>query len=191
MTKIRIGILALQGAVQPHKAHIEALGCEFVPVKSAEQISDPSLNAMILPGGESSTMLKLISTFNLESALKNFFDSRPVWGVCAGSILMARHVLEQQQKSFALMEYDVLRNAYGSQLESFETKLSNVERAVFIRAPQFTNVGPQVEVMASCENKAVWLTQGKYMTTSFHPELSTRVPSECHDYFINEIVKKN
>ncbi len=148
---------------------------------------------MIIPGGESSTMLRLISVFDLETALLQFFATKPVWGVCAGSILMARSVAPlpsgRTQKSFSLMDYDVHRNAYGSQLESFEVSLPNVERAVFIRAPQFENIGPAIEVMASHEVRAVWLVQGNRMATSFHPELSMKVPSECHRYFVEELVK--
>lgn len=186
--KKRIAILALQGAVEPHKAHLEAMNCEWVPVKTSEEISDTSLSGMIIPGGESSTMLKLISVFGLEGALRDFAKSKPVWGVCAGSILMAKEVQGVDQISFAFLDFSVKRNAYGSQLESFVSSIEGVSEAVFIRAPQFENVSKDLKVLASHNEKPVWLCSDSHMATSFHPELSTRVPSECHEYFVSKII---
>lgn len=188
---MKIGILALQGAVEAHRKHFSDLGCELVSVKTAEGISDKSLSGLVIPGGESSTMLKLIGVYRLQKSLNEFSKRRPIWGVCAGSILMASAVKSPQQDCFAWMDFCAVRNAYGSQLESFVAPLSSLGDAAFIRAPQFSDLGAEVEVLDTFENKPVWLRQGRHMATAFHPELSKNCPSAIHRYFVEELCKKN
>lgn len=188
---MRIGILALQGAVEAHKVHFENLGCELVPVKTAEEISDRTLAGLVIPGGESSTMLKLIGVYRLQKSLNEFSKSRPIWGICAGSILMASTVKSPAQDCFGWMDYCAVRNAYGSQLESFVAPLSSMGDAAFIRAPQFADLGNDVEVLDTFENKPVWLRQGRHMATAFHPELSKAAPSVIHRFFVTELCRKS
>ncbi len=178
-----IGVLALQGAVQPHKPHIEALGAEFRAVKTAEDFA--AVDAFILPGGESTTMLKLIDAFALEPVLKREFARKPVWGICAGAILMAETVLNPAQKSFGLLPLTVSRNGYGRQLDSVQQDIDGYAVS-FIRAPVFESTGA-AEVLAMRDGKPVWVRQGHYMATSFHPELTPQFPSPMHKSFFSLI----
>lgn len=181
MAKPVIGILALQGAVQPHKAHIEAAGAEFRAVKTAEDFA--GVNAFILPGGESTTMLKLIDAFDLWEPLKQEFKKKPVWGICAGSILIAEHVTNPAQKSFGLIPMTVQRNAYGRQLESHHGAVCDYNVS-FIRAPVMEKLGSDVKVKAQHEGTPVWVQYGQYMATTFHPELTLDYPSPMHHEFV-------
>lgn len=184
--KPTIGVLALQGAVQPHKAHIEAAGANFAAVKTPEQFD--AVDAFILPGGESTTMLKLIENFNLWDVLKKNFNAKPVWGICAGSILMAEKVTDPEQKSFGVLPITVQRNGYGRQLDSHHADIDGYEVS-FIRAPIFTNIGPGVEVLANHEGEPVWVQKGKAMASAFHPELTLDYPSPMHRRFIDLVSK--
>jgi len=183
----RVGILALQGAVEPHKAHLLALGCEVVEVRTRDQLERADFGGLILPGGESSTMLRLLNIFDMKDALSAYAATHPVWGVCAGSILMATHVENPNQESFALIDFDVRRNAYGRQLDSFTCEIAGMREAPFIRAPQFKRVGADVKVLACLGDEAVWVDQGQHMATSFHPELAWEKPSPVHRAFVEKI----
>ncbi len=182
---ITIGVLALQGAVEPHRLHIEALGAKFLAVRNREHLEQA--DGIILPGGESSTMLKILSVLGLENELAQFLKTKPSWGICAGAILMAREVHCPAQKSFGAFDVVIERNAYGRQLESFNFEINGAEVA-FIRAPQITQVGNSAHIEASVDQKPVWLTDGKNMITTFHPELSRKAPSPMHKMFYNQIV---
>lgn len=184
MTKPIIGVLSLQGAVEPHKPHIEAAGGVFLPVKTVEDFK--KADAFILPGGESTTMLKLIDVFGFGEPLKKEFAKKPVWGICAGAILMAHHVHNPEQKSFNLMDIDVARNAYGRQLESTIISV-NGYNVSYIRAPIIEKVGPGVEVLATRDGKPIWVTQGNRMATTFHAELTLDFPSPFHVKFIEMV----
>lgn len=177
-----IGVLALQGAVEPHRKHIEAAGGEFRAVKTPEQFE--TVDAFILPGGESTTMLKLIDTFDLWDALKKQFAEKPVWGICAGSILIAENVTGPAQKSFGLIPMSIERNAYGRQLESHHADINGYEVSL-IRAPVISKVTNDVTVKATYEGKPVWVKKGRYMATTFHPELTLDYPSPMHSEFAN------
>ncbi len=177
-----IGVLALQGAVQPHKPHIEAAGGEFRPVKTPEDFE--AVDAFILPGGESTTMLKLIDTFELWDTLKKEFEKKPVWGICAGAILIAEHVTNPEQKSFGLIPMTVQRNAYGRQLESHHGAVCDYNVS-FIRAPVMSKLGRDVKVKAEHEGNPVWVQYGQYMATTFHPELTVDYPSPMHREFVS------
>lgn len=178
-----IGVLALQGAVQPHKPHIEAAGAEFRAVKTAAQFDE--VDAFILPGGESTTMLKLIDTFGLWDSLEKNFKEKPVWGICAGCILLAQTVTSPAQKSFGILPITVQRNAYGRQLDSHYAEIDGYKMS-YIRAPIITDAGP-TEILATHENTPVWIRQGKNMATTFHPELTMSYPSPVHKAFIESV----
>ena len=177
----RIGILALQGCVGPHIPHIEALGHSAVLIKRVEDIVD--IDGYILPGGESSTMLKLIQIFNLSDILIEEFKKKPVWGICAGVILMAKKVTHPEQKSFGLLNIDVQRNGYGRQLDSKEDQIDSYE-VTYIRAPIISQVCEKLKIHSSRDNSPVWISDMKqYMGTTFHPELNNSWPSPMHRAF--------
>lgn len=168
-----IGILALQGCVEPHAAHLKKLGHESRFIRQRQELE--GIRALILPGGESTTMLKLAKQFGLWEPLKELAKEIPFWGICAGSILMARSVENPAQESLGVMEIDVRRNAYGRQLESFQQDLqtdAGPQAAVFIRAPKFLSWGPNVKVRGSLNGEAVFLDDNRHIVTAFHPELT-------------------
>ena len=185
-TKPVIGVLALQGAVEAHKPHIEAAGAEFCAVKSAPEFD--AVDAFIIPGGESTTMLRLIENFNLWESLARNFSSKPVWGICAGAILIADKVTNPEQKSFKLLPINVRRNGYGRQLDSHKAIIDGYSVS-FIRAPIFTNVGDNVEILAEHEGTPVWVLSNNIMASSFHPELTLDFPSPMHRRFIDLVEK--
>lgn len=181
-----VGVLALQGAVDLHRPHIEAAGAEFRAVKTPAQFD--AVDGFILPGGESTTMLKLIENFNLWDVLADQFADKPVWGICAGAILMAETVLSPAQKSFGILPITVERNGYGRQIDSHESLISDYPVS-FIRAPIFTQTG-DAEIVASHQGQAVWVRKGNKMATSFHPEINLDAPSSMHKAFIETLVSK-
>ncbi|MEM7650680.1 MAG: pyridoxal 5'-phosphate synthase glutaminase subunit PdxT [Pseudomonadota bacterium] len=191
-----IGCLALQGAVEPHRAHIEAAGAEFHAVKTPAQFA--GIDAFILPGGESTTMLKLIERFELWNVLAEELANKPVWGICAGCILSAKDVhyssqrIEDQngktQKSFGLLPITVERNGYGRQVDSHHAIINDYEVSL-IRAPIIRDAG-NCEIIASHEGDPVWVKKGNKMATTFHPELTLDFPSPMHQAFV-DLVKAN
>lgn len=184
MTKAKpiIGVLALQGAVDPHRPHIEAAGGQFAAVKTPAQFE--GVDGFILPGGESTTMLKLIERFGLWDALAEAFAAKPVWGICAGSILMAERVLNPEQASFGLLPMTIERNGYGRQLESQHITIDSYEVSL-IRAPVIQDIDESVEVLAAHDGAPVWIKKGHYMASSFHPEMSLSFPSPMHRAFVD------
>lgn len=177
-----IGVLALQGAVQPHKAHIEAAGGVFRAVKTPQDFK--TVDAFILPGGESTTMLKLIDTFGLWDLLQSEFSKKPVWGICAGCILIAAKVTDPAQKSFGLLPITVQRNAYGRQLQSHHAEVNGYPVS-FIRAPIITDSGKTEILARDDEGHPVWVRKGKAMATTFHAELTLNAPSPMHKAFVD------
>lgn len=187
MTKI--GVLALQGAVAEHIRGIEKAGAEGVVVKRTEQLAE--LDGIILPGGESTTIGKLMRTFGFIDALREFSAAgKPVFGTCAGLIVIAKEITGQPEAHLELMDITVARNAFGRQRESFETDLpikgidENV-RAVFIRAPLIEKVGPDVDVLATYDGQIVAARQGHLLAASFHPELTDDF--RLHSYFLDMV----
>lgn len=184
--KKTVGILSLQGCVDPHAEHLKRLGADVRFVYSAKDLT--GLHGLILPGGESTTMLKLAMEWGLWEPLKEKAKEIPYWGICAGSILMARQVENPSQDSLGVMELKVRRNAYGSQVDSFqqEIELSAGEKidapAVFIRAPKFLSWGSAVKVAGKVNGEAVYLDDGRHIVTAFHPELTDS--SWCHARFL-------
>lgn len=181
---MNVGILSLQGAVTPHVPHIEACGAAACEVRTAEDLA--AVDALIMPGGESSTMLRVIDLYDLEKPLAEFIAAKPVWGICAGAILLARNVINPAQKSFDAVPMTANRNAYGSQLDSFTATVADYP-VCFIRAPKFSDIEPAVEVLAEHDGAPVWLRYKHIMISSFHPELTPEYPSPFHKAFVESI----
>jgi 5'-phosphate synthase pdxT subunit len=178
---MRIGVLAVQGNFREHAAMLRALGADAVEVRLPGQLE--GLDGLVIPGGESTAITRLIRLYGLEEAIRSF--AAPVFGTCAGMILLDRAHL-------GLVDIDVERNGYGRQVASFEADLAlegeeEPLRGVFIRAPRVTAAGPEVEVLASHNGVPVLLRQGRFLVASFHPELTddTRV----HERFL-ELVRE-
>lgn len=186
---MRIGVFSLQGAVEPHLGKLRDVGAEAVRVRTADELA--ACQGLIVPGGESTTLLKLIEDFRLWEPLLDFARTRPMWGVCAGSILMARTVEAPAQQSLGLLPITVRRNAYGRQNESFITDLelrlpgrqAITQECVFIRAPQIVAYDEGVTVFAEHDGKPVAAQAGHHLTTTFHPELSA--PEWMHRHFLS------
>ncbi|MFO0750733.1 MAG: pyridoxal 5'-phosphate synthase glutaminase subunit PdxT [Myxococcota bacterium] len=167
-----IGILALQGGYEAHHKTLVALGARTRFVKQPDDLAQ--LDGLVLPGGESSTMLKLLDWSGLWAPLDAFVRSgKPVLATCAGMILAATGVTGPAQKSFGWLDIDVVRNGWGRQVESFEARDDADSMAlVFIRAPRITRVGPGVEVLATFKGEPIAVRQGAIVGASFHPELA-------------------
>jgi 5'-phosphate synthase pdxT subunit len=169
---LRIGVLALQGDFDAHRRRLEELGAEVVLVKKAEQLD--GIGGLVIPGGESSTFLKLLGETGFEK-LREFVRLKPTFGTCAGAILLAKEVANPKQAGLGAIDMSIRRNAYGRQVESSirEGRLRGVPiEMVFIRAPKIERVGPGVEVLATEGQDPVAVRQGKIMAATFHPELS-------------------
>ncbi len=186
MTKI--GVLALQGAFIEHIKMLRGLGVEAVEVRLPQHLND--LDGLIIPGGESTTIGRLATTFELIEPLRAFASSKPTWGTCAGMIFLARDIGIDRQPILGLMDIVVNRNAFGRQIDSFEANLTiNVLgaapfHAVFIRAPIATHVGAGVQILAQlAPQQIVAVQQGHLLGTAFHPELTG--DSRMHAYFVN------
>ncbi len=177
-----IGVLALQGAFELHRPHIEALGCQYIPVEKPEDLK--LIDGLILPGGESGVMLKLIEALNFKFQLEQFLLNKPAWGICAGAILLAKQVTNPSQFSFGAIDITIERNAYGRQLESSKKKIEGYDVS-FIRAPKIVSVGKEVKVCFEMEGDPVWVENKKNMVTTFHPETNLNFPSPWHQRFCN------
>jgi 5'-phosphate synthase pdxT subunit len=168
----RIGVLALQGDFDAHRKRLEELGADVVLVKKPEQLDE--LDGLVIPGGESSTFLKLLGEAGFEK-LKEFVGVKPTFGTCAGAILLAKEVDNPKQSGLGAIDVAIRRNAYGRQIDSSIReglfRGSPIEM-VFIRAPKFERLGSAVEVLATESNDPVFIRQGKTMAATFHPELS-------------------
>jgi pyridoxal 5'-phosphate synthase pdxT subunit len=189
---MKVGVLALQGAFREHREVLDALGVETVEVRVPEALA--ALDAVILPGGESTTMSKLLDTSGLRDPLAaRLRDGMPVLGTCAGMILLARDVLDGRpdQRSFGAVDIAVRRNGYGRQRDSFEAELVVRDLAggafpgVFIRAPRVEHVGDGVDVLALHDGVPVLVRTGTVWAASFHPELSGDL--RIHQQFVNEV----
>jgi 5'-phosphate synthase pdxT subunit len=187
---MKVGVLALQGAFREHREALDALGVESVDVRAPEDLG--AVDALILPGGESTTMLHLLRSSELLAPVAaRVRAGTPALGTCAGLILLATDVVDGRadQESFGALDVSVRRNAYGRQLESFEADL-DIERigsfpGVFIRAPRIERVGPLVSVLASYAGHPVLVRQGGVWGASFHPELSGDL--RLHEAFLSEV----
>jgi len=186
---MKIGVLALQGDFDAHRRRLEELGAEVTLVKKPEQLDD--IDGLVIPGGESSTFLKLLGEAGFEK-LKEFVHTKPTFGTCAGAILLATEVENPKQAGLGALDIAIRRNAYGRQLESSirEGKFAGAPiEMVFIRAPKIERVGNNVEVLATEGNDPVAVRQGKTMAATFHPELSD--DSRVHRAFLDLIHNGN
>ncbi len=192
--KKRVGVLALQGDFAAHAAAVERAGAEPVLVRDAEQLEE--LDGLVIPGGESTTMLKLLHYDGLMEPLARFGREKPIFGTCAGAILLASEVTRPNQESLALMDIGVERNGYGRQLDS---RVANIDpepefeqrsrpgklEAVFIRAPIIRRVGPETKVLARYQGDPVLVEQGRHLVATFHPELTP--DARVHSYFLEKL----
>ncbi len=181
-----VGILALQGDFDAHRRAVERAGGRAVEVRTADELE--ACDGLIVPGGESTTMLKLLEIESLTEPLKQFAARKPVFGTCAGAILLAHSVTNPIQPSLNLIDIDVERNAYGRQIDSRVARVNarNSEmEAVFIRAPKIRRVGPESEILATYNGDPVWVEQGRHMVTTFHPELTD--DPRVHQAFLRKI----
>jgi 5'-phosphate synthase pdxT subunit len=181
MEPLTIGVLAVQGNFREHAAMLRRLGAVPVEVRKPEQLE--GVDGLVIPGGESTTFMRLMRLYGLDEAIRSF--ARPVFGTCAGMIVLDRNHL-------GLVDVAVRRNAFGRQVASFETDLdvageSEPVRAVFIRAPWVEEVGPDVEVLASVDGRPVLARQGQFLVAAFHPELTD--DTRLHDRFL-ELVRE-
>jgi 5'-phosphate synthase pdxT subunit len=172
---VTVGVLALQGDFAAHHRALGRLGVTAVPARTAAELG--AVDALVLPGGESTAMLHGIARDGLEASLRGFLASaRPVLGTCAGAILLARRVTNPAQRSFDALDIDIERNAYGTQIDSFAAPLDAGGdlfgmHGVFIRAPRIRRVGPGVEVLARHAGDPVLVRDGVVWAATFHPEL--------------------
>ena len=191
---MKVGVLALQGDVREHISSLIACGVEAVPVRRESEIQ--SIDALVLPGGESTTIAQLSEVFGIYDVLKQRIASgMPVYGSCAGMILLATEILDAKvgQKSFGGLDISVRRNAFGRQVDSFESDIEFADgsqeliRAVFIRAPWVEKVGDSVQVLASIDSHPVAVRSLTALATSFHPELTG--DHRIHRYFIEHVAR--
>ncbi len=187
----KIGVLALQGAFIEHISILDRLGVEAVQVRLPAELE--GLNGLIIPGGESTTIGKLMQAYNLASPLKNLItNGLPVMGICAGMILLADRVIGVNGYSLAVMSIGVRRNAFGRQVDSFEADIAistlgeSPFHAIFIRAPRIESIGAGVEVLARLDDGTpVAARSGNMLATAFHPELTS--DTRFHSYFLDLI----
>jgi pyridoxal 5'-phosphate synthase pdxT subunit len=194
---VKVGVLALQGASARHASMLARLGAEPVTVRSPADLSD--ISALVLPGGESTTMSMLLESSGLfEPLSERLADGLPALGTCAGMILLGRDILDgrSDQRCFGAIDIDVRRNAFGRQVDSFEADLAiegmgegvtdQPMHAVFIRAPVVERIGTGVDVLATVEGRPVLCRQGPVIVAAFHPELGD--DPRLHELFLNEVV---
>jgi 5'-phosphate synthase pdxT subunit len=194
VTKKRVGVLALQGDFEAHRKALTAVGAEAVEVRTAAQLED--LDGLVVPGGESTTMLKLLNLENMMEPLREFGRRRPIFVTGAGAILVAREVVNPAQESLGLLDIAIERNAYGRQLDSRISRISPEPgvngdlgegdlEAVFIRAPIIRDTGANVRVLARYQGDPVLVEQGRHLAATFHPELSQDL--RIHQLFLKKL----
>jgi len=186
-----IGVLALQGDFDAHRDALQRAGANAVQVRTAEELN--AVDGLIIPGGESTTMLKLLEYESLFEPLRRFGAQKPIFGTCAGAILLASEVQNPQQLSLGLVDMTIERNAYGRQIDS---RIANIElngapaEAVFIRAPIIRRVGPQAKILACYQDAPVLVEQGKHLVATFHPELSKN-GTQVHELFVDKVTAES
>ncbi|MFU7592638.1 pyridoxal 5'-phosphate synthase glutaminase subunit PdxT [Priestia sp. RMT2NF4] len=173
---VKVGVLGLQGAFREHAQALEAAGAEAIIIKKVEQLDE--IDGLILPGGESTAMRRLIDKYDFMEPLRQFAQvGKPVFGTCAGLILLAGQVVDREEPHLGVMDITVARNSFGRQRDSFEAALNIKDIGedfigVFIRAPHIVEVGENVEVLAMHNDRIVAARQGQFLGCSFHPELT-------------------
>ena len=187
----RVGVLSLQGDFSLHAAALAELDCEPVRVSLPEHV-DETLAALVMPGGESTTMLRLLESTGLRAPVEAFVREKPVLGTCAGLILLARDADRLPAATLGVLDVTAARNAWGRQVHSFTDEveapaLGGTLTGVFIRAPRITRVGAGVQVLATYRGEPVGVRQGNAVALTFHPELTA--DRRAHAWFVNEVVK--
>tara|TARA_B100000029_G_C17291513_1_gene857166 strand:- start:57 stop:641 length:585 start_codon:yes stop_codon:yes gene_type:complete len=185
----KIGVLAIQGDFREHGLMLDSIGQSWDEIRLPNQLSD--LDGLIIPGGESTTIVQLIDTYNLRIPIQRLASNGlAIWGTCAGMIVVAKTLSDKKPVPLGLMDIAVSRNAFGRQIDSFETTVSVTGikgepiHAVFIRAPQILNTGPNVDILSTLENGTpVTVRENKILATSFHPELTE--DTRMHELFIS------
>jgi pyridoxal 5'-phosphate synthase pdxT subunit len=194
---LTIGVLALQGAYEAHAKTLLSLGVTTKLIRTPAELTDskgrPTIDGLIIPGGESTTMLKFLERNQFLDVLTTFVQHTPTFGTCAGAILLAKDVQQPAQTSLAAMDITVERNAYGRQIDSAiltaPTKLEGAPlEMVFIRAPRITRTGPHVETLATRDDFPVLVREGNLLAATFHPELSS--DTRVHQLFL-DLIRKN
>lgn len=184
---MKIGVLALQGDFEAHARMVQKCGVEALLVKKNETLD--TLDGLILPGGESTTQLKLLKKYEFFAPIADFYKKKkPLFGTCAGLILLARQIAGQEQRGFGLLNLLVLRNAYGSQKDSFEAEMDVPSwgtrvKGCFIRAPRIEQMDSSVEILASHDGVPVLVQENLVLGASFHPELTGDL--QIHQYFLS------
>lgn len=186
---MKIGVLALQGSVKEHFDAIKGCGVEAVLVKSSRDLEE--LNGLIIPGGESTTIGKLIKEYGFDKAVKRRYkEGMLIYGTCAGAILLAKEIVGSKQPKLGLMDISIKRNDYGRQIDSFEAELDIFDkpfRGIFIRAPVIDAVHNGCKIICEFENKPVLVEQGNLLVSTFHPELTNDL--RIHRYFVDMVDK--
>ena len=185
---MKIGVLALQGAVAEHIKILSALNTEAIPIRLPSELDN--IDALVIPGGESTTISKLLSSYNLMEPIRKLANQDfPIFGTCAGMILLARKVNDLNLEPLGIMDIEVRRNAFGRQVDSFESSLEipalgdGIFHGVFIRAPIIERAEPCVEILCRLRNNAVAVKQNKMLACAFHPELTNDL--RFHRYFLD------
>ncbi|HEV2576928.1 MAG TPA: pyridoxal 5'-phosphate synthase glutaminase subunit PdxT [Acidobacteriaceae bacterium] len=189
-TGVKIGVLALQGAFDVHAKRLAELGASAHLVRKPDDLAD--LDGLVIPGGESSTFLKHLERAGFYDVLDTFVRSRPVFGTCAGCILLAKEVTNPPQRSFAVLDIAVERNAYGRQNDSVILNAPTMlpggpMEMVFIRAPRISHIGPGVEILARRDDDPVLVRSGRILAATFHPELSE--DRRVHQLFLDIVLE--
>ena len=189
---MKIGVLALQGDFSLHAAHLKTAGAMPVMVKQPHELE--GCQGLIIPGGESTTLVKLMKAIDLFDAIADFSRTKPIFGTCAGAILVAKEVLNHPVDPLGLINITVERNAYGRQIDSFsgeiDISITNEQKqieAVFIRAPKIRNCGPDVRVLGEHQGDPVIVENDSVLAATFHPELTDE--TLVHRYFIEKVRK--
>jgi len=194
MGRLTIGVLALQGAFAKHIEMLRQLDVDITEVRKPADLE--RCDGLIIPGGESTTIMRQIRYIGLADKLVAFAEKKPIFGTCAGLILMSKEILADQMIPFSIIDVAVERNAFGRQVESFSHEVKVVLdhpkqpvdfRAVFIRAPRIKECGSDVKVLASFEGEPVLIQQGKHLGSTFHPELTD--DAAIHRYFLRVVAK--
>ena len=185
----KIGVLAIQGDFREHGLMLDSIGQSWDEIRLPDQLND--LDGLIIPGGESTTIVQLIDTYNLRIPIQRLASNGlAIWGTCAGMIVVAKTLSDKKPVPLGLMDIAVSRNAFGRQIDSFETTVSVTGikgepiHAVFIRAPQILNTGPNVDILSTLENgNPVTVRENNILATSFHPELTE--DTRMHELFVS------
>ena len=185
---MKIGILALQGAIQEHKVMLEK--CNVIPVEIRSSKDMEDIQGLIIPGGESTTIGKLMKKYEIDKEIKKL--KLPIYGTCAGIVLLSKEIIDMKQKSLGLMDISIKRNAYGRQIDSFEADLDikglkKPFKGVFIRAPVIESFHNGVEILSEFNNKPVLVRQDNILASTFHPELTD--DTRIHEYFVGMVKK--